>query len=740
MSDSAPIKPDDGDDLDQDPRVADAVQEYMQARESGRKLSRQELIARNPEIAADLSACLQGLSFLESAAGQIESDVGLRTGTHDARIEEALSSHEPLGDFKLLREIGRGGMGVVYEAQQLSLGRRVALKVLPLASALDPRQLQRFRNEAQAAAQLHHSNIVPVYAVGSERSVHFYAMQLIEGQSLSEVIRGLKNKSTAPRGKSNSTALIQGNSEPATLHAQNRRAAYHRFVAQLGVQAARALQYAHEIGIVHRDVKPGNLLLDTRGHLWVADFGLAQMYAETGQTRTGDTPGTFRYMSPEQATGRSAVLDQRTDIYSLAVTLYELLTLRPAVPDDSREEMMRQITSVDPPSPRLVDREVPAELETILAKAMAKDADERYFTAGGMADDLDRFLRDEPILARPPTAWDKGLKWIKRHKSFALTSIAALAFVSVGLTVSTVMLAQEQARTREANALERQQSLKAYQQSLRAEKNFSDARTAVDFMTNIAANEIPNDPGLVAVRQRLLQSSLDYYQKFIDSGQSGDDLTAAKARVSALLAQIVVADELVRMNLRWWIASQPTVQRELHLTQDQKKKLSALASHNWFDDDTSGPPPMGGPDERNTTAAQIKTREKTLKETLTTAQFERLQQISRQMRGLGAFRDPDVAAALALTPDQTAALLAAQAKLNEHSHGGGPGPRHANPEDRAAAVREVVSKLDPHQTQVWQQLTGPSIPVYWFDELFRGPGGRGGRGGPFGGDGPPPGN
>ena len=323
---------------DEDPRLVAAVQEYMAALESGRHVNRQEFVARHPDIAGKLSDCLDGLAFVHSAAARIQGPGGAHGGASD-EPEVDPERAQPLGDFKLLREIGRGGMGVVYEAVQLSLGRRVAVKVLPMASAFDPRHLQRFRNEAQAAAQLHHSNIVPVYAVGSERGVHFYAMQLIEGQSLDDVVRELRSgaghpavgrpregnddtvgaddptatwrpsaaqrsprKGAAPRPTDPAGGLLAATTVSAhslvetlpSLRSQ-KRAIFYRTVARLALQAAEALEYAHQLGVVHRDIKPANLMLDVRGNLWITDFGLAQFYAESGGlTQTGDILGTLR--------------------------------------------------------------------------------------------------------------------------------------------------------------------------------------------------------------------------------------------------------------------------------------------------------------------------------------------------------------------------------------------------------------------------------------------------------------
>src|SRR5262249_47604015 len=242
----------------------------------------------------------------------------------------------PLGDFRIVREVGRGGMGVVYEAVQLSLGRRVALKTLPFAAALDGRQLQRFKNEAQAAAALHHSNIVPVFAVGCERGVHYYAMQLIDGHPLTALIqqaRRARAGAPAPPGADTARAL-----QLSTLRT-SQASEYFRGAARLVAQAAEALEHAHQMGVIHRDVKPGNLMVDGRGHLWVTDFGLAQLH-DGGLTQTGDLVGTLRYMAPEQAAGQRLV-DHRADVYGLGAPLYELLTLEPLCPAPTRPGLLR---------------------------------------------------------------------------------------------------------------------------------------------------------------------------------------------------------------------------------------------------------------------------------------------------------------------------------------------------------------------------------------------------------------
>src|SRR5262249_20786180 len=297
-----------------------------------------------------------------------------------------------LGDFRILREVGRGGMGVVYEAEQISLGRRVALKVLPFAATMDPRHLQRFQNEARAAASLQHPHIVPVHAVGCERGVHYYAMQFIDGHSLGQVIEELRTtKESNHRGTENTEKRQQTVVSSLCSLCLCGSNDFFKRVAEWGIQAAEALEHAHSVGIVHRDIKPANLMIDSHGALWVTDFGLARTAADAGLTMTGDVLGTLRYMSPEQALAKHGLVDHRTDVYSLGVTLYELLTLDRAFGGRDREELLRQIALEDPVPPRRRNKAAPVELETIVLKALEKNPADRYATAEELADDLERF-------------------------------------------------------------------------------------------------------------------------------------------------------------------------------------------------------------------------------------------------------------------------------------------------------------------------------------------------------------
>jgi hypothetical protein len=740
---------------DADADLVAAVQEYMAEVDAGRRPNRQKFLVKHAHIAADLAACIQGLSFVQSAAAQIHhADQNAAPRNLDP-IGVDLAAAQPLGDFKLVREIGRGGMGVVYEAVQLSLGRRVALKVLSMAGALDPRHLKRFRNEAQAAAQLHHTNIVPVYAVGCERSVHFYAMQLIEGQSLAHVIEDLRAMRPTDANPSvdlpapyetvqiprdaNTEVILEPNdardaapSDPddshvrtgppsaqvaefSQMHSSN-RASYFRAVAQLGFQAAEGLAYAHGVGVVHRDVKPANLLLDVRGNLWITDFGLAQLYEDGDLTRTGDLLGTFRYMSPEQASGRAVVLDQRTDIYSLGVTLYELLTLERAYPGQTRAQLLRQIGAGEFRPLRSVDRTIPTELATILAKAIAHEPAERYQTARELADDLGRFLRDEPILARPPSLWDKLVKWTRRHRNFAIAALVFLVLSAMGLLTTTVLVAREQAKTRAAYERERRNAAETSQQRDRAERSFRQARDVVDFFARIAADRMDR-PELAPIRREMLEAALAYYQGFLDERSEdelsiGIQLDGARSEIATILAELSAFDAHFRAAFRVGLLANPAVARALGLSPDQQQTVSRILEGHPF-----GNPVATVPDLRLLTPEQKRERladmtgaiDAELQCVLTPAQSERLRQIYRQVRGPLAFDEPDVAEILALSQDQRSTIRAIQANYRDARARRARGELSDDKLDhiRDHAVSDALNELTPAQLETWRRLTGP---------------------------------
>ncbi len=368
-----------------------------------------------------------------------------------------------LGDFEILREIGRGGMGVVYEARQLSLNRRVALKVLSGGIGMAPRAVERFKREAEAAAKLHHTNIVPVYATGEQGGVHFYAMELIDCPSLDQVIRQIRPGqptaagrttptqaapdadlvATGPYGAS-PTATPAGPPTPSPAYSGGD---YFDWVASKLAEVADALEHAHRQGVVHRDVKPSNLLLCSDGRICVNDFGLARILEQPGMTVTGEFLGTPAYMSPEQVTGGRAPVDHRTDVYSLGATLYELLTLHIPFDGERRDEVLAQIVQAEPRRPRELQPAVPIDLETICLKALEKDPRRRYQTAGAMAGDLRRFVKRFAIAARRAGPVERLRKWVRRHPSLSVALAAvALAAVLVGFFAHQAHRAEQRRR------------------------------------------------------------------------------------------------------------------------------------------------------------------------------------------------------------------------------------------------------------------------------------------------------
>jgi serine/threonine protein kinase len=491
--------------------VSQIADEFLERVGRGERPDVEEYADRHPALAAVLRQILPALQVLRGPA------------------EPMAALSDALGDFRILREIGRGGMGVVYEAEQVSLGRRVALKVLPFAAALDPRHLQRFKNEAQAAAQLHHPNIVPVHGVGCERGVHFYAMQFIEGQTLAEVIAELRSEQRPTRTEGLSPTRTGGS---LFTERSTQSPGFFRAMAQLGVQAAEALEHAHQLGVVHRDVKPANLLLDASGRLWVADFGLARCRAEPGLTGTGDVVGTLRYMSPEQALAKHALVDHRSDIYSLGATLHEALTLQPAYPGRDREELLRQIAIGEPRAPRGVNRSLPVALETVVLKAMAREPQGRYATAREMAEDLQRFLEGRPVLALRPTRGERLARWGQRHWRALAIAAGVLGLAALGLLIASFLIWRE--REQKAAAL-----VQARVQGQRAEQNF---RKALEGATRMLLELDPKPdapaPGGDELRQALVKQGLQFFQDFIDEDNPDPAVRFESVRAYKLMASV----------------------------------------------------------------------------------------------------------------------------------------------------------------------------------------------------------
>ncbi len=510
------------------------AEEFLERFRRGERPALSEYTDQYPALADQIRDLFPALVMMED----VRADAAQATGPQadDAALAEGRPL-ERLGDFRILREVGRGGMGIVYEAEQESLGRHVALKVLPSHALLDPQKLRRFQREAKAAARLHHTNIVPVYGVGEADGLQYYVMQFIQGMGLDEVVaelRRLRQDKTGAAQKASSgsrqppsdrtgevsvaalaqslrTGQFQENVERGTMNEEQeeiqktssdeaQRPApsgnssfsvphsslseesgrpYWQSVARIGIQVAQALAYATSQGILHRDIKPSNLLLDTHGTVWVTDFGLVKMTTDQGQlTHTGDIVGTVRYMAPERFEGQA---DVRSDLYSLGLTLYELLTLRPAFQAADRNQLVHQVMHEEPPRPRKLNPEVPRDLETVVLKAMARDPASRYQTAGELAEDLTRFVEDRPIRARPVSLARRAILWARRRPAAAallvVSGVAALALVAAGVGAAyNLRLREAQERTERALQAQAEATKNEETQRQRAEAALEQAR------------------------------------------------------------------------------------------------------------------------------------------------------------------------------------------------------------------------------------------------------------------------
>ncbi len=489
--------------------------EFIERHRAGESPTIEEYVKRYPVSADEIRELFPTIAAMEQLKFQKQKSSGGRATLAGAKLEQ-------LGDFRIIGEIGRGGMGIVYEAEQESLGRHVAVKVLPRQSLLEERHLKRFEREAKTAAGLHHTNIVPIFGVGEQDGYHYYVMQFIRGVGLDAVIAHLgangeagfvgnapssavtvqdfrtsdveqiaaallQGKFQRPRaGDSSFNSGIIGNNDPTAIvnrnstvsgsqivdatevkrsiesdqskqdvtengangrsdrqpqnrdivqEASSRGPRCWQSIAKIGVQVADALAYAHEQGTLHRDIKPANLLLDPQGIVWITDFGLAKAMQHDDVSGSGDIVGTLRYMAPEQLRGEA---DHRSDIYSLGLTLYELLTFRPAHADvDRRQLIMQPNTYVEPTRPRRLNPSIPLDLETIVLKAIAVEPHDRYQTAGELEADLHCFLEDRPIQARRASMFERFGRWCRRNPAVASTSLTSLALLILVAVMAT---------------------------------------------------------------------------------------------------------------------------------------------------------------------------------------------------------------------------------------------------------------------------------------------------------------
>jgi hypothetical protein len=400
-------------------RVNQAIAAYLEAADAGRPPDRREFLARHADIAPELEAFFADRDRFQRLAAPLPPAAPARPGANDPTTSplgvgaEAatvapingegaateLSTGRSFGDYELLEEVARGGMGVVYKARQVSLNRVVALKMILAGQLASEADVQRFRNEAEAAANLDHPNIVPVYEVGEHQGQQYFSMAFVEGGSLADRL------AKGPLSPREAAALVQ------TL--------------------ALAIQYAHDRGVIHRDLKPANVLLDQEGHPKLTDFGLAKRLQKgPGLTGTGEIIGTPGYMAPEQAAGKVNLVGPLADVYGLGAILFALLTGRPPFQAATSLDTLLQVLDRDPPRPSRLNPKVPRDLETVCLKCLEKSVTRRYGSARELADDLGRFLRHEPIKARPVGRLRRTWAWAQR-RPWVLTAAASLLVVGL---------------------------------------------------------------------------------------------------------------------------------------------------------------------------------------------------------------------------------------------------------------------------------------------------------------------
>ncbi|MCC7333927.1 MAG: serine/threonine protein kinase [Pirellulaceae bacterium] len=540
---------------EQQTRLAAVLDEYLCEMERGEACEITQLQNEHPDLADVLELYLDKLNLLVKLPRPLNQQYG-PTKTEGTR--------QRLGDFTLLNEIGRGGMGVVYEAHQASLNRRVAIKLLPLASMLDAHQIARFQNEAHAAGLLQHANIVPVYSVGFEQGIHFFAMQFIDGMSIDAWIRSrrhaLPSANPPRRGQGSRQAKSNSNYHTAEPDSNFAGTQSWRDIVAWGATIADALHAAHEAGVVHRDVKPSNLMLDHASKIWITDFGLARCQTELSLTRSGDVIGTMRYMSPEQARGQNSLIDGRADVYSLAATLYEMLTLRPAHDGDDAASILKKIDEQEVQQIRRTCPDLPRDLETVISKAMSKSREGRYSTAEEFSDDLNRVLHGEPTQARPATIADRIGRFASKHRSVVFTGALIVALGFVGLAVYNANL-----------AVAKQSSDASAARATRGEKL---ARDAVDRLGAQTAELLSGIPAADSVRRQLLTETLDYYERFAAEVKNDpklrEDLAITLGKAGALQSELGDSDKAIASLTRCEsiyseLANQPNVSDSISL-------------------------------------------------------------------------------------------------------------------------------------------------------------------------------
>jgi tetratricopeptide (TPR) repeat protein/tRNA A-37 threonylcarbamoyl transferase component Bud32 len=537
-------------------RLNDLIVAYLEAVQSGETPDRASWLRDHPDLADELADFFTDQDrvrcWTEPLRPVVEA-ARLRTGetphpgtTLDTTVPLSSGAGAAFGDYELLEEIGRGGMGVVYKARQKRLDRLVALKVVR-GEGIAGADTRRFRNEAETVAQLDHPNIVPVHEVGEQPGgLSYFSMKLIAGGSLAE-------------------QLLRFRDDP-------------RAAAGLLAKVARAVHHAHQRGVLHRDLKPANILLDAQGEPHVSDFGLAKRLECPGQevTQSGAIVGTPAYMAPEQASGRKGAVTTAADVYGLGAVLYALLTGRPPFQAESPLYILAQVRECEPEPLRRGNAKVDRDLETVCLKCLQKEPVRRYESAGELADDLERWLRREPIRARPVGSTARLWRWCRRNPLVAgltATLVTVLIAAVVVLGFSSALIAQKRDEA-EANLRQARQALASEQRAAKrereqaqqarlqeaeadrqrqlAETHFREARQAVDdAFTLVSENHLLHEPCLDPLRKELLQNTLRYYTGFLK--ERGDN-PALRAEVAAAHLRVAQITQALGPNEEWLVA------------------------------------------------------------------------------------------------------------------------------------------------------------------------------------------
>jgi len=491
-------------------RVVALLDQYLVELENGGHPSVESIVAEYPELAGPLRSSLESIRLLnrvhEASDDSYKPGPDIPTWTHPKNF----------GGFEIGRELGRGAMGVVYAAKLESTGSEVAIKFLESQGVHDQGCIERFRREARAAESLNHPSIVPVYHIGCDKGRNYYTMKLIDGVSLSKTI------DIAFR-HSNSTSIPT--SELARPNAPSIPDAYYRSLAKEMAKVADALHAAHTMGVIHRDIKPSNLLMDSTGHIWITDFGLAHVEDGLNLTYSGDIIGTFQYMSPEQASGKRELVDCRSDIYSLGATLYELFTGRAPYSDMDRAEILNCIQTTEPLRPITYNRNLSLDLETIIRRAMRPDRADRYQSAALVAEDLIRFSNGQPIVADAVSLGEQAKNWARlRSGRIAVALLIAL----FGITVLGIVNVRIE--------LEKQQTASALRAS---DLNYRQVRSAVDTLGFRFAEQLTEHPGTEELRREVLAVTLGYYESFIASANADPELASDVAHTQLKIARLI---------------------------------------------------------------------------------------------------------------------------------------------------------------------------------------------------------